>query len=36
MQARLLGALGIESMLITDGNTPINLFNTANGLVPMK
>jgi len=33
MQAKLLEGLGIKSLLITDGNSPINLFNTANGLV---
>ncbi|CAD5126039.1 unnamed protein product [Dimorphilus gyrociliatus] len=33
MQAKLLQGLGIKSTLITDGNSPINLFNTANGLI---
>lgn len=33
MQAKLLSSLGIQSTLITDGNNPINLFNTANGLI---
>jgi major vault protein len=33
MQAKLLGGLGIKSLLITDGNSPINLFNAASGLV---
>jgi len=33
MQAKLLEGLGIKSLLITDGSSPINLFNTANGLV---
>ena len=33
MQAKLLAGLGIESFLITDGNSPINLFNTASSLV---
>ncbi|XP_061169196.1 major vault protein-like [Saccostrea echinata] len=32
-QVNLLKALGMESVLITDGNSPINLFNTANGIV---
>ncbi|KAL3864069.1 hypothetical protein ACJMK2_005775 [Sinanodonta woodiana] len=32
-QMKLLASLGIESTLITDGKSPINLFNTANGLV---
>ncbi|MGE5657826.1 MAG: colicin uptake protein [Actinomycetota bacterium] len=33
MQARLLQALGIQSVLITDGRNPINLFSTAQGLI---
>ena len=33
MQAKLLSSLGIQSTLITDGNSPINLFQTANGLL---
>ncbi|WP_424095520.1 hypothetical protein [Moorena producens] len=33
MQARLLEALGIQSVLITDGKNPINLFGAANGLI---
>ncbi|WAR20713.1 MVP-like protein [Mya arenaria] len=33
MQVRMLTSLGMESTLITDGNTPINLFLTAQGLV---
>jgi major vault protein len=33
MQAKLLQGLGLKSFLITDGNSPINLFNTANGLI---
>ncbi|NER23199.1 MAG: colicin uptake protein [Symploca sp. SIO1C2] len=37
MQARLLEGLGIQSVLITDGKNPINLFSTANGLIsPMS
>jgi major vault protein len=32
MQARLLGALGLQGYLVTDGTNPINLFNTAKGL----
>jgi len=32
-QAKLLQGLGIQSMLITDGNSPINLVNAANGLL---
>jgi major vault protein len=33
MQAKLLGGLGLKGYLVTDGNSPINLFNTANGLL---
>jgi len=33
MQANLLKGLGLKSFLITDGNSPINLFNTAKGLI---
>jgi len=33
MQAKLLGGLGLKGIMITDGNSPINLFNTANGLL---
>jgi len=33
MQSRLLCGLGLKSFLITDGNHPINLFNTAAGLI---
>jgi len=33
MQARLLQGLGLKSFLITDGHSPINLFNTASGLI---
>lgn len=33
MQARLLQGLGIQSTLITDGTSPINLFQTAQGLI---
>ena len=32
-QVRMLQALGIQSTLITDGRSPINLFNTAKGLL---
>jgi len=32
-QAKLLQGLGLQSFLITDGNSPINLFNTAQGLI---
>jgi len=33
MQAKLLAGLGLQSMMITDGSSPINLFNTAQGLI---
>jgi major vault protein len=33
MQAKLLGGLGLQGFLVTDGKNPINLFQTANGLV---
>lgn len=33
VQARLLESLGIKSFLITDGKNPINLFNTAKGII---
>jgi major vault protein len=32
-QVRMLQSLGLSSTLITDGRTPINLLNTANGLL---
>ena len=33
MQVKLLQSLGLSTTLITDGNSPINLFNTAQGLI---
>lgn len=33
MQVKLLQALGLQSVLFTDGRSPINLFSTATGLV---
>ncbi|KAI1884733.1 hypothetical protein AGOR_G00229550 [Albula goreensis] len=33
LQVKLLQSLGLKSTLITDGSSPINLFNTANGLL---
>ncbi|KAL4658355.1 major vault protein [Arapaima gigas] len=33
LQVKLLQSLGLKSTLITDGTSPINLFNTANGLL---
>lgn len=35
MQAKLLAGLGLKGYLITDGNSPINLFNAAQGMVGM-
>ena len=32
-QVKMLQSLGLKSTLITDGRTPINLLNTANGLL---
>jgi major vault protein len=32
-QVKLLQALGIQSMLVTDGNTPINLMGFGQGLL---
>merc|ERR1719445_2126858 len=32
-QVKMLQSLGLKSTLITDGRTPINLLNTANGLM---
>ncbi|XP_067086659.1 major vault protein [Osmerus mordax] len=33
LQVKLLQSLGLQSTLITDGSSPINLFTTANGLL---
>jgi hypothetical protein len=33
MKAKLLGGLNLKGFAITDGNNPISLFNTANGMV---
>ena len=33
MQAKLLKGLGLKGFMITDGSSPINLFNTAQGLI---
>jgi len=33
MQSRLLSGLGLQSVMITDGSSPVNLFNTATGLI---
>ena len=32
-QSQILGSLGVKSLLITDGKNPINLFNTAQGMI---
>ena len=32
-KAKLLKSLGLEGYLVTDGKTPINLFNAAEGMV---
>lgn len=32
-QAKILKSLGVKSLLITDGKSPINLFNTSNGMM---
>jgi len=33
MQVKLLSSLGLQSFMITDGSHPVNLFNTAQGLI---
>lgn len=33
MQAKLLGSLGLKGYLLSDGRSPINLFNTAQGML---
>lgn len=33
MKVKLLESLGLKGYLVTDGKSPINLFNTANGLI---
>jgi len=33
MKSKLLQSLNLKGFLITDGKNPINLFNTANGMV---
>jgi major vault protein len=33
IQVKMLQALGLKGFMITDGNSPINLFNTAGGLL---
>jgi len=34
-QAKLLSGLGLKGYVVTDGSSPINLFNTAQGMVGM-
>jgi len=36
LQKQLLGGLGLKSFVITDGSTPINLFNGGDGIVGAK
>jgi len=36
MKAKLLKGLGLSGYLVTDGKNPINLFNTAQGMVSDK
>jgi major vault protein len=36
LKVKLLQSLGLKSTLITDGSSPINLFNTAHGLIGGK
>merc|ERR1712164_128601 len=36
MQAKLLSGLGIKSMMITDGKSPINLFQTAQQMISQQ
>jgi len=36
LQKKLIGGLGLKSFVITDGNTPINLFNNGEGMVGPK
>ena len=36
MEAQLLSGLGLQGFIMTDGNNPINLFNTASGLIGTK
>jgi len=33
MQAKLLKGLGLNGYMIMDAKNPVNLFNTANGLI---
>jgi major vault protein len=33
MRAKMLEGLNLKGFLVTDGKNPINLFNTANGML---
>jgi len=33
LKAKLLKGLGLTGYLVTDGKNPVNLFNTANGIL---
>jgi major vault protein len=33
LQAEILGSLGLKGYMIMDSNNPINLFQSANGIV---
>lgn len=33
MKAKMLKGLNLKGFLVTDGKNPINLFNTANGML---
>ena len=33
MKSKMLKGLGLKGFLVTDGKNPINLFNTANGML---
>jgi len=35
-KAKMLKGLGLKGFLVTDGKSPINLFNTANGFLASK
>jgi len=35
-KAKLLKSLGLEGYLVTDGKTPVNLFNAAEGFIAKK
>ncbi len=35
-KAKMLKGLGLKGFLVSDGKSPINLFNTANGFLASK